>query len=361
MPGGWGAPGPARSRRGRRQRRRPRARPRSPPGRRRRRTGRRGDPVRARRRARRQRRRRGGRRRAALDRQGPGPRARGPRRTRRLDRAGRERGRGRDAPRRSSATARPARRWRPGCSTSSARPGVHRPALALTVPVPGRPVTLLDVGANADVRAGDPRPVRLHGRRLRERRARRRAPARGAALQRQEAGRGSQLVIETHARLAGAVRGQRRAGFRRQRRGHRRGRRRRRRGRHRRLHRQRRAEADRGRLAGDRWGRSATSRWRRCAAAPAGCCCGAALRGFREEIDPETPGRRLPARAAPARRASPTGASRRRASRARSCARAAASTTIWWAARTRALEAAGALRALRPRPRSAATVPSPRP
>ena len=31
-------------------------------------------------------------------------------------------------------------------------PGVHRPALALTLPVPGRPVTLLDVGANADVR-----------------------------------------------------------------------------------------------------------------------------------------------------------------------------------------------------------------
>ncbi|HEU4976868.1 MAG TPA: phosphate acyltransferase PlsX [Baekduia sp.] len=30
--------------------------------------------------------------------------------------------------------------------------GIHRPALALPVPVPGRPVTLLDVGANAEVR-----------------------------------------------------------------------------------------------------------------------------------------------------------------------------------------------------------------
>jgi glycerol-3-phosphate acyltransferase PlsX len=30
--------------------------------------------------------------------------------------------------------------------------GIHRPALALTLPVPGKPVTLLDVGANADVR-----------------------------------------------------------------------------------------------------------------------------------------------------------------------------------------------------------------
>src|SRR3954469_106368 len=30
--------------------------------------------------------------------------------------------------------------------------GIHRPALALPVPVPGAPVTLLDVGANAEVR-----------------------------------------------------------------------------------------------------------------------------------------------------------------------------------------------------------------
>ncbi len=30
--------------------------------------------------------------------------------------------------------------------------GVHRPALALTLPVPGRPVTLLDVGASAQAR-----------------------------------------------------------------------------------------------------------------------------------------------------------------------------------------------------------------
>jgi glycerol-3-phosphate acyltransferase PlsX len=31
-------------------------------------------------------------------------------------------------------------------------PGVHRPALAITVPVPGNPVTMLDVGANTEVR-----------------------------------------------------------------------------------------------------------------------------------------------------------------------------------------------------------------
>ena len=31
--------------------------------------------------------------------------------------------------------------------------GIHRPALALALPVPGKPVTLLDVGANAQARA----------------------------------------------------------------------------------------------------------------------------------------------------------------------------------------------------------------
>jgi glycerol-3-phosphate acyltransferase PlsX len=31
-------------------------------------------------------------------------------------------------------------------------PGIHRPALALPIPVPGRPITLLDVGANVEVR-----------------------------------------------------------------------------------------------------------------------------------------------------------------------------------------------------------------
>ena len=44
------------------------------------------------------------------------------------------------------------RRSRPGSSTSSATRGIYRPALALPLPVPGRPVTLLDVGANAAAR-----------------------------------------------------------------------------------------------------------------------------------------------------------------------------------------------------------------
>ena len=55
-------------------------------------------------------------------------------------------------PTRSSAAARPAPRWPPACSTSAATRGIYRPALALPLPVPGAPVTLLDVGANAEVR-----------------------------------------------------------------------------------------------------------------------------------------------------------------------------------------------------------------
>ena len=67
-------------------------------------------------------------------------------------------------------------------------PGVHRPALALTLPIPGRPVTLLDVGANADVRPEMLVQFAFMGAGYASRRARRRAPARGAALERQRAG-----------------------------------------------------------------------------------------------------------------------------------------------------------------------------
>ena len=66
-----------------------------------------------------------------------------------LRRARGRRGRRRRA---SSAAARPAPRSPPACSTSSARAGIHRPALAIPVPVPGHPVTIVDVGANVEVR-----------------------------------------------------------------------------------------------------------------------------------------------------------------------------------------------------------------
>jgi glycerol-3-phosphate acyltransferase PlsX len=81
-------------------------------------------------------------------------------------------------------------------------PGVHRPALALTLPIPGRPVTLLDVGANADVRpemlvqfafmgAGYAAAV------LGVERPRVALLSNGS-----EPERGSQVVLEAHARLA---------------------------------------------------------------------------------------------------------------------------------------------------------------
>jgi glycerol-3-phosphate acyltransferase PlsX len=81
-------------------------------------------------------------------------------------------------------------------------PGVHRPALALTLPVPGRPVTLLDVGANADVRPEMLVQFAFMG-------AAYASAVLGIARPRvallsngSEAERGSQLVIETHTRLA---------------------------------------------------------------------------------------------------------------------------------------------------------------
>src|SRR5579862_7690022 len=81
-------------------------------------------------------------------------------------------------------------------------PGIHRPALALTLPVPGRPVTLLDVGANADVRPEILVQFAFMG-------AAYAAAVLGVERPRvallsngSEAQRGSQLVLEAHARLA---------------------------------------------------------------------------------------------------------------------------------------------------------------
>ena len=76
----------------------------------------------------------------------------------------------------------------------------------MSVPVPEHPFTLLDAGANAEVRAGAPRPVRLHGRGA--------SPAacsgssrRASALlsNGEEATKGTPLVIETHELLAERV------------------------------------------------------------------------------------------------------------------------------------------------------------
>ena len=42
-----------------------------------------------------------------------------------------------------------------GLLTVKRMPGVHRPGLAVLLPVPGRPVLLLDVGATVEVREVD--------------------------------------------------------------------------------------------------------------------------------------------------------------------------------------------------------------
>jgi glycerol-3-phosphate acyltransferase PlsX len=80
-------------------------------------------------------------------------------------------------------------------------PGVHRPALALTLPVPGRPVTLLDVGANADVRPEILVQFAFMGAAYASAVLGVARPRVGLLSNGSEAERGSQLVLETHARL----------------------------------------------------------------------------------------------------------------------------------------------------------------
>jgi glycerol-3-phosphate acyltransferase PlsX len=79
--------------------------------------------------------------------------------------------------------------------------GIYRPALAIPLPVPGRPVTLLDVGANAVVRREHLVQFAFMGAALA-------GTVLGVARPRvallsngEEAGRGSPLVVEVHAEL----------------------------------------------------------------------------------------------------------------------------------------------------------------
>ena len=128
-------------------------------------------------------------------------------------------------------------------STSSASSGVHRPAVAVLLPVPGRPTLLLDAGANVEVAPRAPRPVRLHGRRVHGSGARRRAAAVGLLSNGEEprrAPRTSRPRTSAWRRgtgllnFVGNVEGSDLTGGAARRR------------RHRRLHRQRRAQGDRG-------------------------------------------------------------------------------------------------------------------
>ncbi len=130
-------------------------------------------------------------------------------------------------------------------------PGIHRPALAIPVPVPGHAVTIVDVGANVEVRPEHLVQFGFMGAALAQVVLGVERPRVGLLSIGEEHTKGTPLVIEAHAALrdrlaegdtfdfVGNVEGNEVAG--------RQGRRRR----HRRLHRQRRPQADGGRVGGD--------------------------------------------------------------------------------------------------------------
>jgi glycerol-3-phosphate acyltransferase PlsX len=79
--------------------------------------------------------------------------------------------------------------------------GIYRPALALPMPVPNHPVTLLDVGANAEARKEHLVQFAFMGAALARTVLGVQAPRVGLLSNGEEAGRGSTLVQEAHAAL----------------------------------------------------------------------------------------------------------------------------------------------------------------
>jgi glycerol-3-phosphate acyltransferase PlsX len=79
--------------------------------------------------------------------------------------------------------------------------GIYRPALALPLPVPNHPVTLLDVGANAEARREHLVQFAFMGAALARTVLGVRAPRVGLLSNGGEAARGSELVLETHEEL----------------------------------------------------------------------------------------------------------------------------------------------------------------
>jgi glycerol-3-phosphate acyltransferase PlsX len=79
--------------------------------------------------------------------------------------------------------------------------GIYRPALALPVPVPGSPVTLLDVGANAEARREHIVQFAFMGSALSQLVFGVARPRVGLLSNGEEAGRGSALVLEAHSEL----------------------------------------------------------------------------------------------------------------------------------------------------------------
>jgi glycerol-3-phosphate acyltransferase PlsX len=80
--------------------------------------------------------------------------------------------------------------------------GIHRPALALPLPVPGHPVTLLDVGANAQAREEHLVQFAFMGAALAQVVLDVRRPRVGLLSNGEEQGRGSPLVMAARAQLA---------------------------------------------------------------------------------------------------------------------------------------------------------------
>jgi glycerol-3-phosphate acyltransferase PlsX len=80
--------------------------------------------------------------------------------------------------------------------------GIHRPALALPLPVPGHPVTLLDVGANAQAREEHLVQFAFMGAALAQVVLDVRHPRVGLLSNGEEQGRGSPLVVAARAQLA---------------------------------------------------------------------------------------------------------------------------------------------------------------
>jgi glycerol-3-phosphate acyltransferase PlsX len=85
--------------------------------------------------------------------------------------------------------------------------GIHRPALAIPVPVPGRPVTLLDVGANAEVRPEHLVQFAFMGAALVSTVLGVRRPRVALLSNGTEATRGTPTVLEAHAALTQRARG----------------------------------------------------------------------------------------------------------------------------------------------------------
>jgi phosphate acyltransferase len=84
--------------------------------------------------------------------------------------------------------------------------GIYRPALAIPLPVPRRPVTLLDVGANAEARREHLVQFAFMGAALSSTVLEVERPRVGLLSNGEEARRGSPLVVEAHAELLARVR-----------------------------------------------------------------------------------------------------------------------------------------------------------